>query len=129
MNGRTVASVALQLRILWACLRWDDMAIDPSVDGRIITNTDTGTVSTKILNRRIHGRFLERVEYLRLKEDTPHGYADWRNSKKNFFALLTNFFYLFDCLFVCFRNVEKYANTIWTSTENSPQKESFARMG
>lgn len=44
LNGRTVASVALQLRILWACLRWDDMAIDPSVDGRIITNTDTGAI-------------------------------------------------------------------------------------
>lgn len=35
INVKTLASVALQLRILWACLRWDDMATKPPTnDGK-----------------------------------------------------------------------------------------------
>lgn len=35
MNVKTLAAVALQLRILWCCLRWDDMATKPPThDGK-----------------------------------------------------------------------------------------------
>lgn len=77
LNARTLATVALQLRILWSCLRWDDMMTKPPTsNGKIVTNTDTGIVSTDILRSRIRGRFSERTEYLRFTLVIPYGYAD-----------------------------------------------------
>lgn len=82
LNSRTLASVALQLRILWSCIRWDDMAIKPPTNnGKVVTNTDTGIVSTEILKHRICGRFSERIEYFRLTLVIPYGYADPQPSK------------------------------------------------
>lgn len=77
LNARSLATVAQQLRILWACLRWDDMTTKPPTsNGKIVNNTDTGIVSMEILKHRIRGRFCERTEYLRLTLLIPYGYAD-----------------------------------------------------
>lgn len=77
INSRTLANVALQLRILWSSLRWDDMtAKPPTSNGKIVNNTDTGIVSMEILKNRIRGRFSEKTDYLRLTLLIPYGYAD-----------------------------------------------------
>lgn len=77
LSARTLACIALQLRILWCSLRWDDMiAKPPTNNGKIVTNTDTGIVSTEILKHRIRGRFSEINDYLRLTLLIPYGYAD-----------------------------------------------------
>lgn len=77
LNARTLGTVAQQLRILWACLRWDDMtAKPPTSNGKIVNNTDTGIVSMEILKHRIRGRFCEKNDYLRLTLLIPYGYAD-----------------------------------------------------
>lgn len=77
LNARSLATVSQQLRILWACLRWDDMtAKPPTSNGKIVNNTDTGIVSMELLKNRIRGRFCERTDYLRLTLLIPYGYAD-----------------------------------------------------
>lgn len=82
LNARTLSTIALQLRIIWSCLRWDDMvAKPPTSNGKIVTNTDTGIVSTEILKNRIRGRFSERTDYLRLTLLIPYGYADPQPSR------------------------------------------------
>lgn len=76
-NARTLATIALQLKIIWCCLRWDDMtAKPPTSNGKIVTNTETGIVSTEILKHRVRGRFSEKIDYLRLTLLIPYGYAD-----------------------------------------------------
>lgn len=86
LNSRTLASVAMQLRILWCSIRWDDMATKPPTsNGKIVTNTDTGIVSMELLKNRIRGRFCERTEYLRLTLVIPYGYADPQPSKSKCF--------------------------------------------
>lgn len=77
LNSRTLANIALQVRILWCSLRWDDMtAKPPTSNGKIVNNTDTGIVSMEILKNRIRGRFSDRTDYLRLTLLIPYGYAD-----------------------------------------------------
>lgn len=84
LNARTLATVALQLRILWASLRWDDMSAKPPTNnGKIVNNTDTGIVSMEILKHRIRGRFSERTDYLRLTLLIPYGYADPQPNRGN----------------------------------------------
>lgn len=44
INVKTLAAVALQLRILWSCLRWDDMATKPPTsDGKHQVKSFSGT--------------------------------------------------------------------------------------
>lgn len=80
LNAQSLATIAHQLRILWTCLRWDDMTTEPTSDGKIVEETDAGIVSMVILNTRIRGRFSERTEYLRSTLLTPYDYKD-RQSK------------------------------------------------
>ncbi|KAK7079315.1 hypothetical protein SK128_021119 [Halocaridina rubra] len=67
----TLNSVAMQLRILWVCLRWDDMQEKGPGDGRKQITTDVEIVQTEILKRKHFGRFLEKTEYLRRKVTIP----------------------------------------------------------
>lgn len=77
LNSRTLANVALQLRVLYCSLRWDDMATKPPTsNGKIVNNTDTGIVSMELLKSRTRGRFSDKIEYLRLTLLIPYGYAD-----------------------------------------------------
>lgn len=72
VNLRSLAAAALQLRILWACLRWDDMQIKPlTSDGKHQITTDTDIITMEMLKHRHIGRFLERTQYLRRKVVIP----------------------------------------------------------
>ncbi|QQP52172.1 Nucleosomeremodeling factor subunit NURF301like [Caligus rogercresseyi] len=58
--------IALQMRILWGCIRWDDLFAKPpqSAEGKHQVTTDISVVTTEILKQRCRGRFLEKNEFL-----------------------------------------------------------------
>ncbi|XP_033161065.1 nucleosome-remodeling factor subunit NURF301 isoform X3 [Drosophila mauritiana] len=71
-NATSLSSLALQLRILWSCLRWDDMiAKPPSTDGKHQVTTDTEIVTLELLKLRHSGRYGEKTSYLRRKVVIP----------------------------------------------------------
>lgn len=72
VNLQWLASAALQLRIMWACLRWDDMAAKAATaDGKHQLTTDTEIVSLELLKHRHIGQFSERTQYLRRRVVIP----------------------------------------------------------
>ncbi|KAB0795122.1 hypothetical protein PPYR_11961 [Photinus pyralis] len=72
VNLKNTSSVALLLRILWACMRWDDMqAKPPNTDGKNHITTETEILSLELLKHRYVGQFLERTQYLRRKVVIP----------------------------------------------------------
>ncbi|XP_028161986.1 nucleosome-remodeling factor subunit NURF301 [Ostrinia furnacalis] len=72
VNLQWLASAALQLRIMFACLRWDDMAAKPTTaDGKHQLTTDTEIVSLELLKHRHIGQFSERTQYLRRRVVIP----------------------------------------------------------
>lgn len=72
MNVNTLSALALQLRIIWCCLKWDDMATKPPTsDGKNQITTETEIMSQEILKYRQCGRFSERTQYLRRKVVIP----------------------------------------------------------
>ena len=75
-NGlQSLSAAALQLRILWACLRWDDVTAKVNnmgmADGKNQTTTDTEITTTDILKHRHVGRFLERTQYFQRRVVIP----------------------------------------------------------
>ncbi|XP_071513894.1 nucleosome-remodeling factor subunit NURF301 [Panulirus ornatus] len=70
-NMPTLNSASMQLRILWVCLRWDDMQEKGPGDGRKQITTEMEIIQTEILKRKHSGRFLERTSYLRRKVIIP----------------------------------------------------------
>ena len=65
-------SVALQLRILWASIRWDDMNNKPAnPDGKHSETTDTEIVTTELLKHRNIGRYLEKTQYFQRRVTIP----------------------------------------------------------
>ncbi|KAH8408542.1 hypothetical protein KR215_007131 [Drosophila sulfurigaster] len=71
-NATTLSSIALQLRILWSCLRWDDMiAKSPSTDGKHQVTTENEIVTLELLKLRHAGRYGEKTSYLRRKVVIP----------------------------------------------------------
>lgn len=72
VNLKSLAAVALQLRIVWACLRWDDMQVKPpTTDGKHQITTETEILSLELLKHRHAGQFLEKTQYLRRKVVIP----------------------------------------------------------
>lgn len=72
VNLQWLATAALQLRIMWACLRWDDMSAKPATaDGKHQLTTDTEIVSLELLKHRHIGQFSERTQYLRRRVVIP----------------------------------------------------------
>ncbi|KAL1380068.1 hypothetical protein pipiens_014471, partial [Culex pipiens pipiens] len=72
LNLSTLAAVGLQLRIVWTCLRWDDMAMKPvTTDGKHQVTTESEIMSLEILKHRYAGVFNERMQYLRRKVVIP----------------------------------------------------------
>nr|CAI5851603.1 unnamed protein product [Callosobruchus analis] len=72
VNLKSLASAALQLKILWACLRWDDMQTKPpTTDGKHQITTETEILSLELLKHRHVGQFMERTQYLRRKVVIP----------------------------------------------------------
>ncbi|XP_054762384.2 nucleosome-remodeling factor subunit BPTF-like [Lytechinus pictus] len=50
---RSLSAVSLLLRILWACIRWDDINIKPpNNNGVTIINTDRERITSEIIDRR-----------------------------------------------------------------------------
>ena len=65
-------SVAMQLRILWMCIRWDDMSTKPpNPDAKNQITTDNEIVTTEILKHRNKGRFLEQTQYFQRRVSIP----------------------------------------------------------
>uniref|UniRef100_A0A3Q3GGT5 Bromodomain PHD finger transcription factor n=1 Tax=Labrus bergylta TaxID=56723 RepID=A0A3Q3GGT5_9LABR len=75
---RSLAGVSLMLRLLWACLRWDDMAVKPSaaVGTTRKETTDTDIITTEIIKRRDVGPYGIRSEYCIRKIICPLGNRD-----------------------------------------------------
>ncbi|KAM9483687.1 nucleosome-remodeling factor subunit BPTF-like isoform 1-T1 [Clarias gariepinus] len=71
----SLAGVSLMLRLLWACLRWDDMAVKPSSNaGATRTETsETEITTTEIIKRRDVGPYGIRSEYCIRKIICPLG--------------------------------------------------------
>ncbi|KAK4328159.1 hypothetical protein Pmani_001432 [Petrolisthes manimaculis] len=67
----TLNAVSMQVRILWVCLRWDEMQEKGPGDGRKQITTDMEIIQTEILKRKHAGRFLEKTTYLRRKVIIP----------------------------------------------------------
>ncbi|XP_037935979.1 nucleosome-remodeling factor subunit NURF301 isoform X3 [Teleopsis dalmanni] len=68
----TLSSIALQLRILWCCLRWDDMiSKPPSADGKHQVTSETEIVTVELLKLRNLGRYGEKTSYLRRRVVIP----------------------------------------------------------
>lgn len=72
VNLKSLAGAALQLRILWATLRWDDMQTKPpNTEGKHQITTETEILSLELLKHRHIGHFLEKTQYLRRKVVIP----------------------------------------------------------
>ena len=79
----SLSAAALQLRILWACLRWEEMntktgggssgavGVVTNMDGKNQQTTETEIVTTDILKHRHVGRFLERTQYFQRRVVIP----------------------------------------------------------
>ncbi|XP_060876907.1 nucleosome-remodeling factor subunit NURF301 isoform X2 [Metopolophium dirhodum] len=68
----TISAAALQLRILWACLKWDELTAKTAhlASKREVT-TETELVTTETLECRTSGQFNEHTEYLIRKVVIP----------------------------------------------------------
>lgn len=73
MTLSSLSAAALQLRILWACLRWDDMAAKPPAGGTNTVSTETEITTTELLKRREIGTDGLRSEFLVRKIVVPLG--------------------------------------------------------
>ncbi|KAJ8968859.1 hypothetical protein NQ317_016782 [Molorchus minor] len=72
VNLKSLACAALQLKILWACLRWDDMQTKPpNSEGKHQITTETEILSLELLKHRHVGQFMEKTQYLRRKVVIP----------------------------------------------------------
>lgn len=68
----SIQTVAMQVRILWACLRWDDLQTKSnSLDGKHQETTDSAITTTEIIKHRHTGRFQEVTEYYQRKVTIP----------------------------------------------------------
>jgi nucleosome-remodeling factor subunit BPTF len=67
-NLNSFACLALQLRIIWTCMRWDDMQTKPpTTDGKNQITTETEILTTELLKHRFCGLFMEKTQFLRRK--------------------------------------------------------------
>uniref|UniRef100_A0A8C8MDH4 Bromodomain PHD finger transcription factor n=1 Tax=Oncorhynchus tshawytscha TaxID=74940 RepID=A0A8C8MDH4_ONCTS len=75
---KSLAGVSLMLRLLWACLRWDDMAVKPSpaVGTTRTESSETAITTTEIIKRRDVGPHGIRSEYCIRKIICPIGVTE-----------------------------------------------------
>ena len=78
---KSLAAAALQLRIAWACIRWDDMNVKPPAGGTNTVTTDTDITTTELLKRRDVGPYNLRSEFLVRKIVVPIGVPQATKSK------------------------------------------------
>ncbi|KFM76693.1 Nucleosome-remodeling factor subunit BPTF, partial [Stegodyphus mimosarum] len=60
----SIHEAALQLRVIWACIRWDDVQAKPPPSGTNTISTETEVQTVELLQRRDVGMFGLRSEYL-----------------------------------------------------------------
>ena len=72
-QATSLAMVALQLRILWASLRWDDLQIKPPQGGTNTITTESDITTTEVLKKRDVGPHQLKSEYLIRKIVVPLG--------------------------------------------------------
>lgn len=70
---KTLAAAGLQLRLLWASIRWDDMAVKPPAGGTNTISTESEITTTELLKRRDIGVYGLRSEFLVRKIVVPIG--------------------------------------------------------
>ena len=63
--------IALQLRILWHCLKWDDIAMKPPPGGSNTVTTDSQVETSELVKRRDLPPYFLRSEYLVRKITVP----------------------------------------------------------
>lgn len=73
---QSLSAAALQLRVLWSCIRWDDMAAKPPAGGTNTVSTETEITTTELLKRREVGLDGLRSEFLVRKIVVPLGVPD-----------------------------------------------------
>jgi nucleosome-remodeling factor subunit BPTF len=61
---RSISAAAIQLRILWACIRWDDLNARPPASGTSTLTTETDITTTELLQKRDVPPLDLRSEYL-----------------------------------------------------------------
>lgn len=72
VNLASLSAVSIQMRIIWACVRWEDMATKPTNnDGKHQITTETEIISLEMLKHRNVGQFLDKTQYLRRKVIIP----------------------------------------------------------
>jgi len=69
----SIHAVALQLRSIWICIRWDDMNTKQgaNTDGKHQQTTESEIITTEILKHRNVGLFLERTQYFQRRISIP----------------------------------------------------------
>ncbi|XP_061191322.1 nucleosome-remodeling factor subunit BPTF-like isoform X2 [Saccostrea echinata] len=72
-TSKSYGAVGIQLRILWACLRWDDLAVKPPAGGTNTISTETEITTKELLKRRDVGPHNLRSEFLVRKIVVPLG--------------------------------------------------------
>ncbi len=69
----SLSAAALQLRVLWACVRWDDLGSKPPAGGTNTITTETDIRTTELLKRRDIGPYGLQSEFLVRKIIVPIG--------------------------------------------------------
>lgn len=80
----SLAASGLQLRILWACTRWDDLSVKPPAGGTNTISTETEITTTELLKRRDIGPHGLRSEFLVRKIVVPLGIANQPKGENHF---------------------------------------------
>jgi len=88
-SARNLSAIALQLRILWCCIRWDDMSVDSSdVDDIPLASETDSVTKTTILRQRDVGQDGLCSEYLVRRVSVPAAADyDW-NGNQNVIVIL-----------------------------------------
>lgn len=67
----TIQDVALQLKVVYASIRWDDLQVRPPASGHNTITTDDSTITVELLKKRDKLPYLYHSEYLIRKTITP----------------------------------------------------------
>lgn len=67
----TIQDVALQLKVIHTCIRWEELQVRPPSSGHNIITTDEATVTIELLKKRDKLPYLTHSEYLIRKVVTP----------------------------------------------------------
>jgi nucleosome-remodeling factor subunit BPTF len=70
--ANSFSALGLQLRIIWSCMRWDDLQTKPAtLDGKNQITTETEIVTTELLKHRNVGIFMDKTQYFRRRVVIP----------------------------------------------------------